>query len=377
MNIPIMKYIDEYLGRILCFLLTIFNKKNTSPQSGKIVKNILLIKFWGMGSIILTSPAITTVKKNFPNTKIHFLSFHSNADILKLITGIDEIIPVKLTNPISFFIDTINVIFKLRKTKFDLVFDFEFFTYYSAIITRLIKAKYSVGFDNHKNKRSLLFSETVLFNDHIHTRGNFINLALSVCKNETKNIYLKILPEDELKTGSMPFIVVNPNASKMAYERRLPADHFVKLIEELSATGKFNIVLTGSEDEKEYVDAIINNLKNRSLVKGLAGKLTVSGLTNLINSSLCLITNDSGPLHIASALNKPVIAFFGPESPVRYGPLSDKKLVFYRALECSPCMSISNSKTVNCIYPEPRCMTGFDINEIIVKTKKFVNSLRV
>lgn len=397
MNIPLMKYTDEYLGRIICFILSLGKSIKITVPAADSVKKILLIKFWGMGSIILTSPAITAVKKNFPDAKIYFLSFSTNTGILKLIPGVDEIISVKLTNPISFFIDTIKTIFKLRKTKFDLVFDFEFFTYYSAIIIRLIKAKYTVGFDNHKNKRNRLFSETVLFNNHIHTRDNFVDLVHSVCGDLISELKLfnispckaEGLPQGmwEIQRGfylkgtiittvTLPYIVINPNASKMAYERRLPADYFVKIIDELSAEGRFQIILTGSVDEKTYVSAIFNKLITKDKVTDLSGKLNVNELVSLINNSVCLVTNDSGPLHIASALNKPVIAFYGPESPVRYGPLSSKQLVFYRALECSPCMSISNSKTVNCIYNEPKCMTGFDVNEIIVKIKEFLVSLQ-
>lgn len=379
MNIPFMKYIDEYLGRVLCFFLTIGKSRSKQVPSPEIVRNILLVKFWGMGSIILTSPAISTVKNNYPGARIHFLSFSSNAEILKLLPGVDEFLPVRLTNPFTFSADTVKTIFKLRKINFDLVFDFEFFTYYSAILTRLIKAKYSIGFDNHKNDRSRLLTKTVLFNDHIHTRDNFLDLVMSVCKDPVSDLKLTNISSPDAALGRPPEplseIIINPNASKMAFERRLPAKYFIKIIDELSAAGKHRVILTGAIEEKEYVSEIYNELKHKENVTDLSGKLSVNGLVALIRSSLCLISNDSGPLHIASALNKPVIAFYGPESPVRYGPLSSKQLVFYRGIECSPCMSISNSKTVNCIYSEPLCMTGFDINDIIFKTKEFISTL--
>lgn len=368
-----MKYADEYIGRIMCFL---FGKAN-APQAAYPHNpgNILFIKFWGMGSIILTSPAVNMVKQNYPSAKLHYLSFESNRKVLTVIGNIDNIITIKLSNPVKFFIDTIKLIKTLRKINFDMVYDFEFFTYYSALINRFIKPKHSTGFDNRKNNRSRLFTNTVLFNDHIHTRDNFLNLVKNVSPIQGElpmGFYLK---GTIITNASSPYIVVNPNASKMAYERRLPAEHFVKLIDELSAAGKYNIILTGSQDETNYVTAIFDKLKNKENISNLAGKLSVNELFSLIAGAKCLITNDSGPLHIASALNKPVIAFFGPESPVRYGPLSTKQLVFYRALECSPCMSVSNSKTVNCIYSEPKCMTGFDVDEIIVKTKEFLSIL--
>lgn len=369
-----MKYADEYIGRIMCFLFG----KAKAPQAAypHDPANILFIKFWGMGSIILTSPAVNMAKQNYPAAKMHYLSFESNREVLTVIGNVDNIITIKLTNPVKFFIDTLRLVKKLRKMDFDMVYDFEFFTYYSALINRFIKSKFSTGFDNRKNKRSRLFANTVLFNDHIHTRDNFLNLVSS-----GNNKSLKEFPKPEYgsfkESIAAPYIVVNPNASKMAYERRLPAEYFVKLTDALSEDGKFRVILTGSVEEINYVSAIHNKLKSKENITNLAGKLSVNELFSLIAGAECLITNDSSPLHIATALNKPVVAFFGPESPVRYGPLSSKQLVFYRSLECSPCMSVSNSKTVNCIYNEPKCMTGFDIEEIIVKTKEFINSLRI
>lgn len=393
-----MKYADEYIGRILCALLG----RNRSQQAAYTDKpaNILFIKFWGMGSIILTAPAVQAVREKFPQAKLHYLTFEANREVLEVMGIADSIITIKLSNPFRFNIDTLKLIKKLRQVNFDIVYDFEFFTYYSALINRLAKPKYSTGFDNRKNKRSRLFTHTVEFNDNIHTQDNFLNLVrgsyISPLKAEglpkgmwetergslQKSFITELLLSNQnkntfriLKDVTAPYIVINPNASKMAYERRLPAEYFVKLIDELNAAAKYKLVLTGSQEEINYVSAIYQKLKNKENISNLAGKLNVNELFSLIAGSECLITNDSGPLHIASALNKPVIAFFGPESPVRYGPLSPKQLVFYRSLECSPCMSVSNSKTVNCIYSEPKCMTGFDVEEIISDTQSFINNL--
>lgn len=376
-----MKYADEYIGRILCALL----RRSRSRQAGfpETADNVLFIKFWGMGSIILTAPAVQAVRDKFPQAKLHYLSFESNREVLETLGIADSIVTIKLSNPFKFNIDTLKLIKRLRQMNFDIVYDFEFFTYYSALINRFIKPKFSTGFDNKKNKRSRLFTHTVGFNDHIHTRDNFLNLVKIVSPLKANG-----LPKGmwEIQRGFLfkgttisavtsPYIVINPNASKMAYERRLPAEYFVKLIDALSADGKFEIILTGSTEEINYVSAIHKKLKSKENITNLAGKLNVNELFSLIAGSEYLITNDSGPLHIASVLNKPVVAFFGPESPVRYGPLSSRQLVFYRGLECSPCMSVSNSKTVNCIYSEPKCMTGFDVEEIINKIDKFMEKL--
>ncbi len=383
-----MKKADEYLGSILCKLLGRSNHSAAEAPSNP--GNILFIKFWGMGSIILTSPAVKAIRKQYPQAKLCYLTFDTNREALEALGIADEIITISLSNPFKFNVDTIKLVNKLRKIKFDIVYDFEFFTYYSALINRLIKPGYSVGFDNHKNRRSRLFANTIEFNDHIHTRDNFLNLVsksyISPSEGELERGSLQRAFGTESLLGNKinsafkiggnitpPYIVINPNASPLAFERRLPPEYFVKIIDTLSQQNNFSIVLTGLKDECDYVENIYSNLKNKNNVVNNAGKLSIIELFALIAGCECLITNDSGPLHIASALNKPVAAFFGPESPVRYGPLSSKQLVFYRGLECSPCMSISNSKTVNCIFSEPKCMTGFDIDEIIIKIMDFIN----
>lgn len=382
MNIPLMKYADEYLGRILCFALNLQGRIKAEPSpviglmTNKInesVKNILAVKFWGMGSIVLTTPAIKSIKRSYQNAKFWYLTLESNKEICGMISEIDEVVTIKLNNPFSFTLQTLKTISRLRKVNFDIVFDFEFYTYYSALIVRLINSKESIGFNNLKNNRSRLFTGTVLFNEHKHTRVNFLNLAAVKCTSVTPE-FVKFI-QDPPKTSKMPLIVVNPNASPLAYERRLPAKDFAVIIERLASTGKYDIALTGNAEETEYVARLYEKLNTKKNVSNLCGKLSVKQLTELISSSHCLLTNDSGPLHIASALNIPVISFFGPESPEKYGPLSAKKLIFYRNLECSPCMSVSNSKTVNCIYSEPICMTKFDMEEVNSKIENFLKTI--
>ncbi|HMS34972.1 MAG TPA: glycosyltransferase family 9 protein [Ignavibacteria bacterium] len=382
MPVTLMKYIDEYIGRILVLIISgfknLFGKKKIH-KTGK-SNNILFIKFWGIGSIILTSPAVRKVRTANPDSKIYYLTLKGNYDICRELKSADEIITVDISNPAAFIYDFINKTKLLRKIDFDAVYDFEFYTYFSALVISLLKCRRSFGFDNLKNKRKILFTDTILFDDHIHTKDNFLHLVNADESVSSVNSAPPAFPD--LKTISnnsngIMKIVVNVNASKLAYERRLPEKNYVEIINHVTERFKCKVILTGSTSEMEYVRGINNNIINKDLVTDLSGKTSVSELITLISSSYCLITNDSGPLHIASASNIPVIAFFGPETPVRYGPLSNKSLVFYNALECSPCMSISNSKTVNCIYDSPKCMEQFDMKEVIRKIDLFISELNV
>lgn len=377
-----MKYADEYFGRILVFIISGFRKLSGKKKIHKtgMSNNILFVKFWGIGSIVLTSPAVRKVREAYPDSKIFFLTLKRNKDICRELRSADEIITVDISKPGAFLSDFINKTKLLRSIHFDAVYDFEFYTYFSAIVISMLKCRRSFGFDNFRNNRKVLFTDTILFNDHIHTKDNFLHL---VNADETVGSLTSLQPEfPDLKTTSINSngamkIVVNVNASKLAYERRLPEKNFIEIIDHITEKFNFKVILTGSDIETEYVKSIFSNVKNKNLVTDLSGKTSASELITLIGSSSCLITNDSGPLHIASALNIPVIAFFGPETPVRYGPLSNETLVFYKDLECSPCMSISNSKTVNCIYDSPRCMEQFDMNDVISKIELFIGNLIV
>lgn len=80
-------------------------------------------------------------------------------------------------------------------------------------------------------------------------------------------------------------------------------------------------------------------------ILNVAGKTDIGELFSLIEMSYLMITNDTGPLHIASLYGKNIAAFFGPETPVVYGPLNDNALVFYsNDLYCSPCLSVYDNK---------------------------------
>lgn len=377
-----MKYVDEYLGRVMMFFVSKTGfKKNEYCQDRKWQsKKILLIKFWGMGSIVLTTPAINNLRNHFPGAEISFLTLKNNLPICDQIKLIDQTFTISIANPVSFLLDLIKTIRSLRKDKFDMIFDFEFYTYFSAFIVSILKTDYSFGFKNKKNKRSFVYTNEIVFNDNIHTRDNFLNLVSMACGDESNCIEAESFKSLEERAGGLRDairIIVNPNASILAYERRLPSELFVSIINSLIEEFKMRIVLIGSKDESSYVQDIYELISNKSFVENLCGKTSITDLINLINSSACLITNDSGPLHIASALNIPTISFFGPESPDRYGPLSDKNLVFYKNLECSPCMSISNSKTVNCIYDSPKCMESFDSARVQKQISIFLKEILV
>jgi heptosyltransferase-2 len=131
-------------------------------------------------------------------------------------------------------------------------------------------------------------------------------------------------------------------------------------------------VFIGSKSEKEYVQKVIGRIRSRSNnVINTAGEVDLSCLAEIIKRSVCMITNDSGPMHLSAALKVPVFALFGPETPQLFAPLGDNHTVFYKQLYCSPCHNIYNSKICNC-ENDNRCLKEIRVNDVYEKVDEFL-----
>jgi ADP-heptose:LPS heptosyltransferase len=126
---------------------------------------------------------------------------------------------------------------------------------------------------------------------------------------------------------------------------------------------------TGAADERAYVEqALARNESVRNRAVNCAGLLTLGEFIALLSRSRLLLTNDSAPMHIASAVGTPVVALFGPESPQFYGPLG-RAVVLYKPPSCSPCLNIYNAKLFICPY-EARCMKQITIEDVLHAIKR-------
>ena len=98
-----------------------------------------------------------------------------------------------------------------------------------------------------------------------------------------------------------------------------------------------------------------------------SGRLGVLALAALLERAVCLVTNDTAPVHLGSAVGSPVFAFFGPNTPRLYGPLAQGSHSFYRALPCSPCLTHLNYKTSLCRMPV--CIRDITVDEVAVRIR--------
>lgn len=377
-----MQKVDQLLGPFICSILSVIEYfKNLFKEKDRVIqpRNILVMKFWGMGSIILIMPSVFQIKQSFSNCRIVFLTLKRNYEVLKAYSKIiDEIVFIDVDLGFkNFVLSFLNLLIYLIKTKFDIVIDYEFFTRFSSIVTFLTRSKIKAGFISWEVWRGNLHNVVVPFNRYWHVYDNFLNLTSKAINRKLYNIGLiepEIIKKEE-KTLLKNYICINPNCGELALQRRWPKENFVKLSKKILNDFKnLDIIFLGSLKEKEYVEKLVEEI-NHDNVKSYAGKLNFNELGYLIKGAKLLITNDSGPLHLAAALNITTISFFGPETPVLYGPLGEKHIIFFKNIDCSPCINVHKCKTIKCYKKFPNCLLEISVEEVYAEVKKILSNL--
>lgn len=378
MKINSLRYLDRKIGIPICNALYCLKRglflhgrhKFNSAQ----VKNILVIKIWGVGSIISASPVFQNLRDNFPDAKIIFLTKKGMENIYPT-KFFDRIITINLNGLFSEIIKFIALIIDFRQQQFDLVIDLEIASRYSAILSYLCGAKTKVGFEIIGQNKDRLYDYKSVYHESKHITKIFLGTLSSL--GLRLNDYAPFPPEWSLNhergvrelliaNGIVgDYVVVNINASELAYERRLPLLSYKLIVDNIKERfPSMSVLLVGSEQEKGFVTNFHeNNFSQDKKIYNISGKLRLAELFVLLKNAKLVISNDSGPAHIAASFNAPLIVFFGPETPVIYRPFGDRVSVFSADVYCSPCISVYKDKEVRC-HNNQRCLRDIDLNKV-------------
>jgi ADP-heptose:LPS heptosyltransferase len=165
-------------------------------------------------------------------------------------------------------------------------------------------------------------------------------------------------------------VVLNANAGQLSLERRWPRESFAALARALVEEDLSPVVLIGSPSEREYVAPIAAWTQDLGSMRiDLTGELSLDELAALLEGAQAVVSNDSGPMHIAASLRAPVVGLFGPETPVLYAPLGVRARFLWRPPVCSPCINVHENKVANCVRGRPECLTNLSVEEVLEETR--------
>jgi ADP-heptose:LPS heptosyltransferase len=176
----------------------------------------------------------------------------------------------------------------------------------------------------------------------------------------------------QLQRDAVRIVILNPNCSDLLPLRRWPLQNFVELGKQLASEDPgLTLVITGSSAERPQAEALALAIGSAVAVS-LAGRTSLRELLALYSMSDLLISNDSGPVHFAALTPIRVLALFGPETPVLYGPVGEHSLSLSLDLACSPCVNLLNHRISPC--KDNQCMKRMSVEQVLVATRTLLGT---
>lgn len=378
-GLPVV-YLLNALARILGFFLRI------NHSLDKPIKTIAVCKFVGMGSIVQSTPLLKTLRKKYPNAKIIFVTNQANVSLFHFIDQVDEVFYVSDKGIGSLIFSSMSLLFKLWKNRPDVYIDLEIYSNFSSVMATMSLARNRMGFfKDDKSYRKGMYTHMIFFNIKSPISQTYLQFArlhgikevfdkVAINSSKIEPAMLGAISEKLSINFSEKYIIVNPNASDLRLERKWDSDNFVRIINTLSSEfSDLKIVLIGDKTEAKYVNSISSKVGAK--VIDSSGKLTLHELIALIANAELLITNDTGPMHLAFALKTSTVSLFGPCSPQQYGGLG-KTITVYKNVYCSPCV---HDFLIPPCKGDNQCMKKISVMEVEEAIRKalrneFVNS---
>lgn len=354
-SFSLLRSTDILIGKF-CNLAFSLKKPKITPKD--YYAKILLIKLWGLGNLTVIWPLINRIKEKYPDSSIFFLTFGINRDFLERNKNIDRVIYFDFTeNIVRIIARFFYLLAILRKEKLDLVVNFETFNNASALFSYLTGAPARIGLNNKYEK--VMYTRWIQQDGSLHISGLFQNLLKPIGINSAYSYFCFEEAAQEKKTidyilgknGVENFICIHPGTSENFLHKRWGHKNFVELSNRLIEKYNLPLVFTGTQKEEGLVKGIIAQVSNKNKTVNLTSRLDIWEFIELLRRAALLISNDTGPVHIAAALGINLVSFYGLTSPARYGPLNKNSIVFYHNLNCSPCISAD--------YRNPRCKNKF------------------
>ncbi len=335
-------------------------------------KNILIVRTDRIGDVVLTLPLASIIKKHFPNSKVTFLLRDYTKPLAANNPCIDDIITLKTENGKFKVAENITQL----KNKYDTcIVAFPTFTLALILFLSRIKTRIGTGYrwysflfnkkiyehrkfgERHELEYNIRLLKQIGVDENVNEGNVEFNLHPSQKSVQKIKDEFTLIGFDESKK----IIIVHPGSGGSAVD--LPISKLRTLVERMAHELDCGILITGSENEKELCNSLVVNEKT----KNVAGKFNLDELIALIDRSDLLIANSTGPIHIGAALGKNIIGFY-PKiaacSPKRWGPYTNKKIIFSPNIDCKNCKREQCEKL--------NCMDTISIDDVFVSVKNFL-----
>jgi len=380
-----MRRIDRWIGIPSCFLVSLVEPLARLWRRSKPLeyRKIVFISLAEIGAIVLAQPAIVVARELHPDTEVFFVTFPQGVGMLRLMGFTEhQILVIDTKSLLHLFISGLACIRTLRQIRIDAIINLEIFARFSTLLSWLSGAPVRAGFHHFHNQGQYvgnIYTHRLIYTPHHHIMQSYLSLVQAISdeggREPSARIQVGDYNADRLRLSSdashrgrvkalleerfggaligKKLVLINANASDLIPVRRWPLAHFVSLSRLLLENTGVLIAMIGAAEEALEMEKLVAKIDNNRAIS-LAGATSLEELVELFHVAELLITNDSGPAHIASTTEIPTIVLFGPETPDLFGPTGPHQEALYLKFACSPCVSPQNQKRSPCT--DNRCL---------------------
>jgi heptosyltransferase-1 len=322
------------------------------------IKKILVVKPSSLGDIVHSLPFLNAINACFPNASIHWVIAKGLEGILEGHPMIHKLWVInkddwKRIGNLKATVSELQGLFRnLKKERYDIAFDLQGLLR-SGVITSATDAPVRIGFREAREGSRFFYTHKIEGGKNIHAVDRYLKMAQFVGCDVSSIVFP--LQSGTRKSSSVhtslcsgEYAVIVPGARWKT--KKWPAEKFGKLASNLP----LRTIVVGGKNEKDIAGKIVSLSDGRAT--SLAGRTDLVELIEVMKHARFVVSNDSGPMHIAAALGVPVFAIFGPTDPEKTGPYGKGHTVIRENIPCAPCFRRACA--------DPKCMTALSAERV-------------
>ena len=331
------------------------------------IRRILCIKLRGIGDVILSTVVFDNLLKEFPDAKIDYLTEPPSKAALEKLSFLNEIILYKKSENFAGLKTIVKVFFN----KYDLVLDF-YSNPRTAMITYFSRAKYRAGFP-YRGRTCAYNLLGPAERDKFHAAQLHLQYLKSIgIKTDSSNLHFGLSEQDisfaqeffKNNFGEKDFVIVlSPSGGWES--KKCDATKFAEIANAVHEKYNAKFLILWGPDDHSDATSILEKMKNPAI---LAPKTTIREGAALMKLATMVIANDSGPMHISTAVGTPTLSLHGPTNPNLQGPFGDKHAsIRLEELDCIGCNLLKCPRKHECFLELSTAKVIEKVDSLILK----------
>jgi lipopolysaccharide heptosyltransferase II len=328
------------------------------------IKKVLFFKPGAIGDLLHTLPALKALKQKFPNALVTVVVSPGLEPLIQGTSIADRVLVFDKSQFKKSSKDFIVFGLRLRRERYDLFVDMQ--PSVRSVALRLIcGARSSLVYRKQKRsgpgRRRLHAVENFLETLRpLGITGPVDNMEIPIAE-EARSAVDHFL-SDHLVDGSRPLIALNCSVGAARPARNWFPERFAALADRLVRELGAVVIFIGGTEDRELVEVVMSAMKETAVTA--AGSLSIAESAALLARCACLVSSDTGPLHLATAVKTTVVSLFGSTDPLRTGPVGKGHQVLQEKLPCVPC------EEKNCPLGTRACMEAIGVDDVFAAVQK-------